>query len=111
MIYKYKETFALFMKVIGEIQLRARSSIVLQPFVDLFVQDSHFEKLCSQFTKTIFEDLMSVVSYSKNALEESGLLDDESDNFKPEFCSRDIHAVSATDQRLMLCAKHVGLYD
>lgn len=95
------------MKIVGEIQMRARTSIVLQPFLDLFIQDTHFERLCNQFTKAIFEDLMAVICYSKNALEESGLLDDESDNFKPDFCSRDVHAMSPSDQKLIQFAKNV----
>jgi hypothetical protein len=107
LVYKNKEAFAIFMKIIGEIQLRTRSSIVLQPYLDLFVQDNHFEKLCNQFTKCIFEDLMAVVGYSKNALQESGLLEDESDNFKTDFCSRDIHLMTVGDQKLVQFAKHV----
>jgi hypothetical protein len=107
-IYKNKESFALFMKIIGEIQLRARSSNVLQPFMELFVLDVQFEKLCSQFTRTICDDILGVVSYSKNSLEESGLLDDDADNFKPDFCARDIHTMSQNDQKLLLCGKHVG---
>ena len=104
---KNKETFSLFLKIVGETQLRARSSIVVQPFLDLFILDPQFEKMCNQFTRSIFEQIISLVTCTKNVLEESGLLEDEADDFKSHFDRKKIHLLTSSDQKLILCAKHV----
>lgn len=107
LIYKNKDSFALFLKIIGEIQLRARNPNVLQPYLDLFLQDFHFERLTTQFGRTLIEDLLAVTNTTKVALEESGLIEGDSASFKDEFCARDVRAMTVSEQKLVLMAKQV----
>lgn len=107
-ILKNQETFSLFMKTIGELQLRARSTIVMQPFLDLFVLDQNFEKICSQFTKGIFEEINSMIYATKTSLEDSGLIEEEATNFRTGFETLKIPALTQNNQKLILSAKHVG---
>jgi hypothetical protein len=109
-IFKNRDAFSLFVKIIGELQIRARSVIVIQPFLDLFVMDQNFEKICGQFTKSIFEEVMTLVGGTKKSLEDSGLLEEEAINFKSGFEISRIIPFSLHDQKLILSAKHVETY-
>lgn len=106
-IFTNREAFSLLLKIIGELQLRSRSPIVMQPCLDLFVLDLNFEKITNNFTKSIFEEIISIIKYTKSALIESGLLEDEAHNFNPEFDSRKIRLLSSNDQKMILYAKNV----
>lgn len=107
-IFTNREAFSLFLKIVGELQLRSRSPIIMQPILDLFVLDPNFEKITSQFTKSIFEEIISIINCTKSVLTESGLLEDEADSFKAGFDRKKVRPLSTNDQKTILYAKNVS---
>lgn len=109
LVFRNKETFGLFLKCISELQLRARSAIVVQSFLELFILDSHFEGIYMSFAKGIFEEIIGLVADVRLQVEQSGLLDEDSEQFKPEFDRKRVRAFTANEQKLFLYAKYVGI--
>lgn len=106
-ISKQRDTIGLFMKVIGELQIRARNLAVLMNFMQMFILDTSFGNLCLNYTKMIFEDVNYLVGKSQANLEHSGLLEDDATDFKDDFDRDKVAAFDFAEQKLFQLAKYV----
>ena len=106
-LFRNKETFALFIKCIGEIQLRARKDIFFDSFLDLFVLDPEFDIVCGMFAQGIFEDVISLISRTKNMLEDTGLMEEDSHDFREGFDQSSVGLFTVGEQKMFLNAKYV----
>ena len=106
-LFQQKEAFSLFLKIIAELQLRARGHSVIIVFSELFILDPHFDRLCVIFAKGLIQDHLQLVNTTQQTLQRSGLLDEESSEFAPDFDPSKLSPFTLQEQKLFLYIKQV----
>ena len=106
-LYRNRETFILLLKVVGELQLRARSNGVIQTIPEFFVLDPSFEGLALSLARGVFEELTDIGITLRNLLESSGLFNEDACEFKSDFDSSKVFPFTAAQMKLFNQAKQV----
>ena len=107
LLFRNKDTFAFFLKVVGELQIRARKNMFFQPFLELFILDNDFEVVSSRFARGIFEEVIVLGAKVKASMEESGLFEEDAESYRPDFDRAKVCEFSLLEQKMFLDAKYI----